>query len=109
LVWSHITRAATAARLARVTRSIPSRSESKDAAIRQRQRDFSVAILNNTGLQAGDDAIRRISRFNGLLDHTQRGKPLKRLKPFDAICTGLKPGVNDKRRRHCKAAVVAEH
>jgi hypothetical protein len=34
---------------------------------------------------------------------------LKRLKPFDAIYTGLKPGVNDKRRRHCKAAVVAEH
>ena len=46
LVWSHITRAATAARLAWVTRSIPSRSESKDAAIRQRQRDFSVSVLS---------------------------------------------------------------
>ena len=42
--WSHITRPATAARLARVTRSIPSRAESKDAAIRQRQRDFSVSV-----------------------------------------------------------------
>ena len=40
------TRAATAARLARVTRSIPSRAESKDAAIRQRQRDFSVPLLS---------------------------------------------------------------
>ena len=32
--------------LARVTRSIPSRAESKDAAIRQRQRDFSVPLLS---------------------------------------------------------------
>jgi hypothetical protein len=109
LVWYYSERAATAPQLARVTRSIPSRAESENTAICQRQRDFSVSILINTGLQAGDDAIRRVSRFNGLLDHTQRGKPLKRLKPFDAICTGLKPGVNDKRRRHCKAAVVAEH
>jgi hypothetical protein len=37
------------------------------------------------------------SRFNGLLEYTQRGKALKRLKPFGALCTWLKPGVNDKR------------
>ena len=47
LVWSYSELAATAARLARVTRSIPSRAESKDAAIRQRQRDFSIPILSH--------------------------------------------------------------
>jgi hypothetical protein len=46
--------------------------------------------------------------FNGSPNRTLRGKPLKRLKPFDAICTGLKPGVNDKHGR-CKAAAFAEH
>jgi len=53
--------------------------------------------------------IEQPSRFNGLLEHTQRGKPLKRLKPFGAKCTGLKPGVNDKHSRRCKAAAFAEH
>jgi hypothetical protein len=33
-----------------------------------------------------------ISRFNGL---PVTGKPLKRFSLFSAVCTGLKPGVNE--------------
>jgi hypothetical protein len=56
-----------------------------------------VSDLINTGFKPVNARMEQPSRFNGLLEYTQRGKALKRLKPFGALCTWLKPGVNDKR------------
>jgi hypothetical protein len=47
-------------------------------------------------------------RFNAFCEHT-RGKAVETAETFAAVCTGLKPGVNDKRGSHCKGAGFAEH
>jgi len=51
--------------------------------------------LVNTRLQPGDQARGLASRFNGL---SAREKPLKRFFDSHPAFTGLKPGVNERRR-----------
>ena len=54
-----------------------------------------VTHLINTGLQPGEKACMRKSRFNGFSWHCGVKKPLKRLIRLLGCDTGLKPGVNE--------------
>ena len=66
--------------------------------------------LIDTGLQPGAYRAKGfLAVSTAFFRDVCSSKPLKRLIRSIRMFTGLKAGVNDKRRRHCKAAVVAEH
>src|SRR6266446_9048255 len=65
--------------------------------------------LINTWLQPGADESNTTSRFNGFRSATRFGtKPLKRLNYCCTTNTGLKPGVNETKKRVACSAVASD-